>query len=317
MNKQQRLTGWLTAISLALLMMVFMGCGGTSDTTQVPTAKPTNIAVTTGDAQTSVSWTAVSGATSYNIYYGTTAGVTATNGAKIVNAANGQAVSSLINGTKYYFVVTAVSASGESALSSEVSATPIPAVPAKPAGIVASGGDGKVTVSWTAVTGAASYNIYYGTAAGVTAAAGTKISTVVSPYEVTGLANGTSVYFVVTAVNAGGESAVSSEKAATPAAAPQAPGSPTGRTVTSTVAGQVTVAWTAVAGATSYNVYYLAGNTIPTNAAVLASTPKSSATPSLIVNGLTSGTVYNFLITAVNAGGESGTQTKAQPVTVL
>ena len=195
--------------------------------------------------------------------------------------------------------------------------TPLPpAIPAKPAGIVASGGDGKVTVSWTAVTGAASYNIYYGTAAGVTTA-GTKIATVVSPYEVTKMVNGTPVYFVVTAVNAGGESGVSSEKTATPAAAPQAPGSPTGRTVTSTVASQATVAWTAVVGATSYNVYYLAGSTIPTNAAVLATTPKSSATPSLIVSGLTSGTVYNFLITAVNVGGESGTQTKALAVTVL
>lgn len=317
MNQKQRLIGWLAAVSLTALMLVFTGCGGSSDTMPVPPAKPTGIVVTPGNSQASVTWSAVSDATSYNIYYGTAAGVTTTTGAKIVNAASPQVVTNLTNGTAYYFVVTAVNGAGESVVSNEVSTAPVPPAPAKPSGIVVSGGDGQVTVSWGAVTGATSYNIYYGTAAGVTTGAGIKVANVTTPQIVTGLTNGTPYFFVVTAVNAGGESGVSSEKNATPAAAPQPPGSPTGRTVTSTVAGQATVSWSAVTGATSYNVYYLQASSQPTNAAVLATAPVNSATASLNLTGLTSGATYYVLVTAVNAAGESGTQTKAQSVTIL
>ena len=144
-------------------MLVSTGCGGGERHDAGAPATPTNVTVTAGDTQATVCWTAVTGATSYNIYYGTAAGVTTTSGSKMVNAATPQVITGLTNGTPYFFVVTAVNAGGESGVSSEVSATPVPPAPAKPAGIVASGGDGQVTVSWTAVTGATSYNIYYGT----------------------------------------------------------------------------------------------------------------------------------------------------------
>lgn len=317
MNMNKRLKVWLSTLAVTLLLATLMGCSGTTDTPPQPPAKPTTTAAVAGNTQVSVSWSAVTGATSYNIYYGTAAGVT-TGGTKVVNATSPYAITGLTNSTAYYFVVTAVNAGGESALSDEASATPLPPAPAKPSGIVVSGGDTQATVSWTAVSGAASYNIYYGTTAGVTISSPTKVTGVTSaPQTVSGLTNGTPYYFVVTAVNAGGESGVSSEKTATPAAAPQVPGSPTGRVVTSTVAGQLTVTWTAVAGATSYNVYYLQASSQPTNPTVLASTPTTSTTPSASITGLTSGATYYVLITAVNAVGESGTQTKAQAITIF
>lgn len=195
--------------------------------------------------------------------------------------------------------------------------SPTPAIPAKPAGIAASGGDSQVTVSWSAVTGATSYNIYYGTAAGVTTSAVTKVTGATSPKVVPGLTNGTPYFFVVTAVNAGGESSVSSEKTATPAAAPQPPASPNGRVIDNSVSGQITVTWNAVPGATSYNIYHLQASSVPTKAEVLASAPSTSATASVTVTGLSSGATYYVLITAENAAGESGTQTNAQAVTVL
>jgi fibronectin type 3 domain-containing protein len=257
-----------------------------------------------------VSWNAVSGALSYNIYYGTTAGVTKTNGSKMVNAATPQAITVLTNGTPYYFAVTAVNADGESVLSNEVTATPLPPAPAKPAGIGATGGDGQVTVTWSAVTGASSYNIYYGTATGVTATTGIKLANATTPRVVTSLTNGTTYYFVVTAVNTGGKSIQSSEKSATPSAVPQIPSSPNGRVVTSTVTGELAVTWNVVLDATSYRVYYLQASSQPANAAVLASTFVTSTTNSATVTGLASGTYY-VLITAVNAVGESGTQSNA------
>lgn len=92
--------------------------------TTVPPASPTGVSATAGDAQVAISWTAVTGATSYNIYRGTATGVTITNGTKVTGATSGTAITGLTNGTPYYFVVTAVNAGGESAVSSEVNATP-------------------------------------------------------------------------------------------------------------------------------------------------------------------------------------------------
>lgn len=52
--------------------------------TTTPSA-PTGVTATAGDAQVTISWTSVSGATSYNIYWSTTSGVTKTTGTKILN----------------------------------------------------------------------------------------------------------------------------------------------------------------------------------------------------------------------------------------
>jgi fibronectin type 3 domain-containing protein len=282
-----------------------------------PPVKPTGVQASAGDGQATVTWSAVTGATSYNVYYGTAAGVTATTGTKLAGAASPQVVTGLTNATGYFFVVTAVNAGGESAVSSAASATPVLAPPVKPAGIAASAGSGQVTVSWSASATATSYNVYYGTSAGVTTANGTKVAGATSPQLIGSLTNGTAYFFVVTAVNAGGESAVSSEKTATPATAPQVPTSPTGRVVTSTVAGQMNVTWTAVTGATSYNVYFLQSATVPTKTQVLAGPKQTSSVASATVTGLSSGSTYYVLITAVNAVGESGTQTNPQAITIL
>lgn len=305
--------GRLVAVSLTVLMLVLTGCSGSGDTTPTTPEKPTGLSVTSGSAKATVNWPAVSGATSYNLYYSTTAGVTATTGTKLANAVAPKTVSGLADGIPYFFVVTAVNGAGESIVSDEISATSM----IKPAGIIASAGDGQVTVSWSAVTGATGYSVYYGTTAGVTTSTGIKIAVATSPQVVNSLTNATPYYFVVTAVNANGESSVSSEKSATPSAAPQPPASPNGRDVTSPVAGQITVTWNAVPGATLYNVYYLQAATTPTKAEVLASVPATSATASINITGLTSGATYYVLITAVNAAGESGTQTNAQAISVF
>ena len=97
------------------------------------------------------------------------------------------------------------------------------AIPSAPSGVNASAGNQQVTISWSAVSGATSYNIYWATAPGVTKSS-TKITGVASPSTHGGLANGTTYYYVVTAVNSGGtESAVSSEVFATPTLAPPPP----------------------------------------------------------------------------------------------
>jgi hypothetical protein len=99
-----------------------------------------------------------------------------------------------------------------------------------PTGISATAGNGQVTISWNAVIEAASYNLYRASISGITKSNysslpdGVKVTGVTSPYIQTSLANSTTYYFVVTAVNANGESNESSEVSATPQFRPLPPG---------------------------------------------------------------------------------------------
>jgi len=94
--------------------------------------------------------------------------------------------------------------------------------PSVPTGFSATSGNGQVTLIWNAVSGATSYNVYMASVTGVTKTnytsltGGAESASVSSPYVQTGLTNGTTYYFVVTAVNANGESSESSQVSATP-----------------------------------------------------------------------------------------------------
>src|SRR5271169_3446209 len=129
------------------------------------------------------------------------------------------------------------------------STPPAPTAPAEPTGVAATAAFDAVTLSWPAVAGATSYNLYWSTSTGVTTGNGTAIDGVTSPYNCTGT-NGTAYYYVVTAVNAVGESAASSQVAATPSAG-LPPAAPTGVTATPVSTTGVDILWTAVTGATS------------------------------------------------------------------
>lgn len=258
-------------------------------------AAPTGVTATAGNGQATVGWSAVTGATSYNVYYGTVAGVTTANQTKVIGATSGSAITGLVNGTMYYFVVTAVNATSESSVSTEVNATPVapPPPPSAPTGVSIANGNAQVTLTWPNVTGATSYNVYYKTTTGVTIANGTKITNTSSGTALTGFTNGTAYYFVVVAVNAGGESAVSGEVGATPQA--PAVGVSSGLTI-SGGNGQVTLGWSAVTGASSYNVYYgtTAGVTVANGTKVTGATSGSA-----IIN-LTNGTKHYFVVTAMS-----------------
>ena len=92
-----------------------------------------------------------------------------------------------------------------------------PGTPERPSGLVATAGDGEVTLSWSPANGAAGYNVYCATSSGGSAASVAKIANVTgSSAVVSGLGNGTRYYFVVSAVNAKGESAVSDEASGIP-----------------------------------------------------------------------------------------------------
>ncbi len=84
---------------------------------------PTNLAGTAGNAQVALTWNAVPGATGYNVKRSlTTGGPYANQSAN--QPGTGFTNTGLINGTTYYYVVTALSAAGESLLSNQVALTP-------------------------------------------------------------------------------------------------------------------------------------------------------------------------------------------------
>jgi hypothetical protein len=162
-------------------------------------ATPAALAVTAaGAGSVTLTWTAVPGATSYNVYYSTSSPVT-TLDTKVTNAAIGGDVTGLAGGTPYFLVVTAENLGGESAVSNEVTATPDLAVPNN---VFAAPGDGQVSLSWAPVPGATSYTVYWSTAPDVSKAAVDHLAATTESAPVTGLVDGTAYYFVVTASNA-------------------------------------------------------------------------------------------------------------------
>ena len=91
------------------------------------------------------------------------------------------------------------------------------AVPSAPASLSAVPGDTQVILTWSAVSGATGYFLYTGTTSN-------NVTTLVIPnytgtsYTNTGLADGTTYYYVVAATNSGGLSPNSPEASATPSA---------------------------------------------------------------------------------------------------
>jgi fibronectin type 3 domain-containing protein len=123
--------------------LAIFGLLGTTPPPPPPT--PTGLAATAGNASVALAWTASSGATSYNIYRGTTSGGEATTPVATI-ASTSYTDTGLTNGTKYYYKVSATNGGGTSAQSSEVSATPSAS---SPTSVQISAG-GPATGTWAA-----------------------------------------------------------------------------------------------------------------------------------------------------------------------
>jgi hypothetical protein len=172
---------------------------------------PVGLAATAGERQVTLTWTGkIQTGTTFNIYRGTSPG-----GEGATPIATGLTTTSFTNtgltdGVTYYYQVTSVTGGVESGRSSEVSATPILAPPAN---LGATPSAFTVTLGWTAYPGAASYNLYRGTSSGGEVVVATGITG--TSFIDTGLSLGTKYYYQVTSVDAGAESARSSEITAT------------------------------------------------------------------------------------------------------
>ena len=88
--------------------------------------------------------------------------------------------------------------------------------PSAPTGLTATSQQQAVLLNWTAAMGAASYNVYMGTASGAESATALQTAINGTSTTVRGLAPGIRYYFIVKAVNSDGISGSSNEASATP-----------------------------------------------------------------------------------------------------
>ena len=181
-----------------------------------PPLAPTDLIATAGYGKVILTWAASTspGVTNYNIKRSVSSGGPYTN--NIIASTSGTSytdTNGISDGVTYYYVVSAVSSTvGESRNSLEASATPMYS-PVPGNLFVTNHNFGPVLLTWSTSAGATSYNVKRSTSSGAE-------TTIASPtsasYNDMNALPGTMYYYVVSAVNPGGESADSLEVSYTP-----------------------------------------------------------------------------------------------------
>lgn len=185
--------------------------------TNTPPPAPTGLTATAvSNTQINLSWTASTGATSYNVLRSNTSGGPYTTIA-IGETSTTYGDSGLTPNTTYYYVVQAVNSYGTSGNSNEASATTAAAVPTAPTNLTATAlkQSGKIKLNWIQSTSAnlTSNKVYRSTTSGGPYSLVTTLSPTTT-YTNSGLTSGTTYYYVVTAVNGSGESVYSNQASA-------------------------------------------------------------------------------------------------------
>ena len=187
-------------------------------------------------------------------------------------------------GTAAAYFVQSICSSYYTGLFWGLNSTGTVTAPAAPTGLSAGTTSTSATLTWSAVSGATSYNVYRG---------GSKVGSATgTSYTDTGLSPSTGYSYTVTAVNAAGEGPASAAVNATTTSGQGVPAAPTGLAVGSVTSTSVALSWSAVSGATSYDVYR-GGSRVG-----------SATGTSYTDTGLSPSTGYSYTVTAVNAAGE-------------
>ena len=261
----------------------------------IPAAPRVTIGNSSASGKPQLTWAAVDGAAKYEIYRSTqqSTGFTllgTTTSTSYVNT--GAAV-----GKTYYYKVRALNVDGAAgAYSSTVSGAAKAVAPAAPTVTMTYSDSGKPKLTWSAVSGAASYRVYRSESRGTGySLLGTTTST---SYVNTGAAVGKTYYYRVKAVNSAGTSAYSNIVSGT--ARTPAPAAPVLKGGTSSASGKPQLTWAAVNGAAKYDVYR--SNSADGTFSKVGSTDKTT----YVNTGAVKGVTYFYKIRAVGASGASG-----------
>jgi cellulose 1,4-beta-cellobiosidase len=197
------------------------------------------------------------------------------------------------NGSAYDYVVVARNAGGQSPISVMARGTPM-ATPPVPGQFQASAGQGRVVLSWAAAAGATSYRIRRATS--MDGPYVEVVTTKETSCTDTGVSNGTTYYYRVSASNGAG---VSDEAAPLPVTPLEPPAPPSGLAA---VAGDrlITLTWQPSPGASSYAIKRATAPGGPfMTAAVAAGTTHAD-------RDVDPRNTYFYTVAAVNAAGRSG-----------
>jgi hypothetical protein len=198
----------LPLLFAALFLIILAGCGNTG-----PSA-PTGLTVTSTSPIT-LSWTAVTGATSYSVYRGTvTGGISTKTRLQADITVTTYTDTSAAGSTTYYYQVVAVNTDGVSAGSNEVNA-----VSQSSSGgsfpVVGFAANSQITLSWNPVQGSVTYNVYRGNiSAAITNKTQIKTGLTTPTFIDTNVVSGVTYYYQVTVVSNGVETQTSNESPA-------------------------------------------------------------------------------------------------------
>ncbi|MFD0676319.1 MULTISPECIES: pectinesterase family protein [unclassified Paenibacillus] len=208
----------LLGLNIFLFDLQSAGAATTAQTSSI-LASPLELKAVSGNAAVDLSWNPVIGAASYNVKRSTVNGgpYSTINTSNIVSPSYTD--NSVVNGTMYYYVVTAVGSATESIISNQIKATPYlstAGAPLAPADFSAVANDGSVELSWSAALNATSYTVLRSEASGGPySPVGSNLTATV--YKDASVTNGKQYYYVVSALNLSGLSQNSEEIIVVPA----------------------------------------------------------------------------------------------------
>lgn len=259
----------------------------------INTFNMTSVTASPGPSQATITWPmSVTGASTYDVIYGTSSGnLTST----VANVSSPYTLNGLTGGLTYYFRIVARNAIGVGAFqvsTNELSVVPITPI-AAPTGLTASATPGSVALNWNSVPGATNYKVLRGTTSGSLAVIASGVGA--TNYTDNTVVNGTTYYYAVRSFN-GFDSANSVEVSIQPIS------NFTLSTANVLSFSSAQMAWTGATGAATYDIAY---GTSPGVYSGLSSNRVSPAT----VTGLLPSTTYYVVIRARNSLGSGTTVT--------
>ncbi|MBC8259352.1 MAG: fibronectin type III domain-containing protein [SAR324 cluster bacterium] len=306
----------LFSISLLLSFALYLAACGIEESADSTLSTPSALTATAGSSQVALSWSAVSGASSYTLFWKTSSGVSSSDTSIASISTNSYTHTSLSNGTTYYYKVAAVNSSGTGTLTSEVNATPTAdsggsssSTLSAPANLSATATTGTAVLDWDAVSGAASYTLFWGTSSGITSSSSSITSISTDNYTHTSLSNGSTYYYKVAAVDAASTGSLSSEVSVSPVLSVPANLSVTAGNT------QNSLDWDNVSGAASYTLYWGTSSGITSSSSAITSITNDNYTHTSLSND----TTYYYKVAAVDAAstGSLSSEVSATPTNPL